>query len=78
MHERKRKPTRPTPPAPEKILLCDREAAFVLAVGMTRLAELQREPDFPAPIWLGPRSKRHDRAALLEWLSARRRERAAA
>lgn len=78
MQDRKRKPTRPTPPAPEKILLCDREAAFMLAVGMTRLAELQRGSDFPAPIWLGPRSKRHDRSALLEWLAAQRRARVAA
>lgn len=73
MQHTKRKPTRPTPPAPERILLCDREAAFLLSVGMTRLAELQREPDFPPPLWLGPRSKRHDRAALLAWLNARRR-----
>ena len=72
MSEPKRKPARPTPPAPDRALIRDREGAYVVGVGLTKWAELQSEPDFPPPIWLGPRSKRHDRSRLLDWLSSRR------
>ncbi len=76
MQERKRKPTRPRPPAPEKPLLCDAEGAFLAGVGMTKWAELQRDPTFPPALWLGPRSKRHERDAVLAWLATLRTRRA--
>lgn len=78
MQDRKRKPTRPTPPVPEKILLSDREGAFLAGVGMTKWAELQRDPTFPKALWLGPRSKRHEKDAVLAWLASLRTRRIAA
>lgn len=61
----KRKPTRPTPAAPEAQFLSDPEGAFELGVGLSKFFELQqRDPDFPAPVWHGPRSKRHVRSEL--------------
>lgn len=56
--------------APE--LLTDPEAARLLRVGVTTLFEIQKRPDFPAPIWLGPRLKRHQRARLLAWALSQR------
>lgn len=51
-------------------LLTDPEAARLLKVGATKLFELQKQPDFPAPIWLGPRLKRHRRRLVLAWAHA--------
>jgi predicted DNA-binding transcriptional regulator AlpA len=48
-------------------LITDPEAQRLLRVGSTKFFELQKSPDFPPPIWLGPRLKRHRRAALLKW-----------
>lgn len=63
--------TAPTLPAPE--LLTDPEAAALLNVGTTRLAQLQKDdPQFPAPIWLGPRGKRHLRGELLAYALSKR------
>jgi len=45
----------------------DPELARVLRVGVTTLFQLQKRPDFPAPIWLGPRLKRHQRARVMAW-----------
>lgn len=56
-------------------LLTDQQGASLLNVGATRFSELQREPDFPAPIWLGERAKRHIRSELLAF-ALRRRKRA--
>lgn len=57
-------------------LFTDAEGARLLALGLTRFFELQKDdPDFPAPVWLGPRGKRHVRAELLRYaLSKRDRE----
>lgn len=67
-YPRKRRVPRPEPAPPELELLNDRQAAFVLNCGLSKLAELQRDdPDFPAPVWLGTRTKRHDRGALREY-----------
>lgn len=52
-------------------LLTDREAARALNVGGSSFVGLQKEPDFPKPIWLGPRLKRHSKAALLAWAKSR-------
>ena len=52
-------------------LLTDPEAARLLRVGVTTLFELQKRPDFPAPLWLGPRLKRHVRASLMAWAMSR-------
>ncbi len=49
-------------------LLTDPEAARAVRVGMTSWFELQKQPDFPPPIWLGPRLKRHRKAALMAWV----------
>jgi predicted DNA-binding transcriptional regulator AlpA len=54
------------PPATEE-LLTDPEAARLVRVKMTKWFELQKRPDFPPPIWLGPRLKRHQRARVLAW-----------
>lgn len=53
-------------------LLRDPEACSLLAIGPTRLAELEREPDFPRPIWLGARGKRHIRTELIAFAMRRR------
>ncbi len=47
--------------------LTDPEAAAILNIGISRFLELQKRADFPPPVWLGPRGKRHPRAALLAW-----------
>ena len=52
-------------------LATDPEVARVLRVGMTKLFELQKQPDFPAPIWLGPRVKRHRLGDVLSWATSR-------
>jgi predicted DNA-binding transcriptional regulator AlpA len=52
-------------------LITDTEAQRLLAVGRTKLFELQKQPDFPTPLWLGPRLKRHRREALLQWALSR-------
>lgn len=54
-------------------LLTDPQGAALLNVGATLFAELQREPDFPAPVWLSERAKRHVRAELLTWALRRRK-----
>ncbi len=74
----KRKPCRPTPAAPEAQFLTDPEAAFELGVGLSKLFELQqKDPEFPSPVWHGPRSKRHVRAELRDY-AMRKRARVAA
>ena len=47
--------------------LTDPEAAAILNIGITRFLELQKRADFPPPVWLGPRGKRHPRAPLVAW-----------
>ncbi|HMO45917.1 MAG TPA: hypothetical protein PKB14_07780 [Rubrivivax sp.] len=54
-------------------LLTDEQGATLLNVGATLFSELQREPDFPAPVWLGERAKRHVRSELLGWALQRRK-----
>jgi predicted DNA-binding transcriptional regulator AlpA len=60
-----------TPPRDPEFLT-DREAAALLGLSKSRLAELQREADFPPACWLGPRGKRHVRGELLAWALSRR------
>jgi len=67
------KGTRAAAQASADLLLTDRQASELLNIGLTRLFELQQEPDFPAPIWLGPRAKRHVRDELLAFALKRRR-----
>lgn len=57
-------------PSPSEELLTDPELARLLRVGNTKLFELQKRPDFPPPLWLGPRLKRHQRAHVLPWLQS--------
>jgi predicted DNA-binding transcriptional regulator AlpA len=52
-------------------LLTDFEQARDLNVGLTKFFEIQKQPDFPAPIWLGPRLKRHRRRLVRQWALAR-------
>jgi predicted DNA-binding transcriptional regulator AlpA len=59
-------------PTGEREFLTDPEGAGLLRVSKSRFAELQREPDFPAAVWLGPRGKRHIRGELLAWALSRR------
>ena len=63
-----------TSAAPTRELITDPEGAAELKVSLSRFAQLQKEPDFPAPVWLGPRGKRHIRGELLAWAFARRKE----
>jgi predicted DNA-binding transcriptional regulator AlpA len=58
--------------APTAELVTDPEGAALLNLGETRFIELQREADFPVPVWLGPRGKRHVRSELLAWALSRR------
>lgn len=64
----------PAAPATEE-LLTDPEAARTLRVGLTSWFELQKQPDFPPPIWLGPRLKRHRKSALMAWLMSKQGKR---
>ncbi len=54
-------------------LWTDREAAARIRVGLTSFFELQKRPDFPAPVWLGPRLKRHMPGRLLAWVESQRK-----
>ena len=54
---------------PEFLLDC--EARALARVGETRWAEMQREPDFPRPLWFGARGKRHARDLLVKYLMSR-------
>jgi predicted DNA-binding transcriptional regulator AlpA len=51
-------------------LLTDPDLERLLRVGSTKLFELQKRPDFPPPIWLGPRLKRHQRGLVVAWVLA--------
>jgi len=66
-----------TAAVPTAEILTDAEGAAILNLGETRFLELQREPDFPPPIWLGPRGKRHVRGELLSWALSKRQRGAA-
>jgi predicted DNA-binding transcriptional regulator AlpA len=58
---------------PAADFLTDPEAARLLNLGTTKLAELQKtDPTFPAPVRFGERAKRHVRAELLAWAMGRR------
>jgi predicted DNA-binding transcriptional regulator AlpA len=67
------KALRAAPEASAAELLTDPQGAALLNVGSTLFAELQREPDFPAPVWLSERAKRHVRGELLSWALKRRK-----
>lgn len=54
-------------------LWTDREAAARIRVGLTSFFGLQKRPDFPPPIWLGPRLKRHPPGPLLAWVESQRK-----
>ena len=64
----------PTTTASEE-LLTDPEAARTMRVGMTSWFALQKQPDFPPPIWLGPRLKRHRKSLLIQWLLSKQGKR---
>jgi len=64
---------RPAAPAGEE-LLTDSELASLLRVGNTKLFEIQKRPDFPAPIWLGPRLKRHQKVRVMAWALSQHRK----
>ncbi len=53
-------------------LLTDPQGADLLQMGDTKFSEIQKRPDFPKPVWLGPRGKRHVRSELLTWALAQR------
>ena len=59
-------------PTPAAEFLTDPQAAALLALSESRFAEVQRDPGFPRPVWLGPRGKRHVRSELLSWALAQR------
>jgi predicted DNA-binding transcriptional regulator AlpA len=59
-------------PTGNREFLTDREAASLLGLSKSRLAQLQREANFPPACWLGPRGKRHIRSELLAWAHSRR------
>lgn len=48
-------------------LLTDPEGAARLNVGVTQFRTMQRDADFPEPIWFGPRMKRHSERRLLAY-----------
>ena len=74
----RRKSTRPEPAPAGLELLTDTQAAAELNLGMTRFLDLQKsDRDFPPPVWLGPRGKRHVRRELLEYALSKRQRAAA-
>lgn len=57
----------------DELLLTDAEAALLLKLSLSRFFVLQKEAaDFPAPLWLGPRCKRHVKSELLAWAFSKR------
>ncbi len=58
-------------------LLNDREGQRLLKVGPTKWFELEKQPDFPKPLLLGPRLKRRPRSELMAWALSQQREPAA-
>jgi predicted DNA-binding transcriptional regulator AlpA len=54
-------------------LLKAAEGAKLLNLGSTRFAELEKEPDFPQPVWMGPRGKRYIKGELLSWALSQRK-----
>ncbi len=73
-----RKAARPEPAPAEAQLLTDAQGAFELNLGLTRFLDLQKtDPDFPAPVWLGPRGKRHVRSELRRYALSKRQRVAA-
>ena len=68
----KRKPRRPELPPEGAELLTDPQGAALGNVGLTAFAELQHDPEFPRPVWLGPRLKRHVRAELQAFFLSKR------
>lgn len=62
----------PVRPADGAQFLTDKEAAFELGLGLTKLFKLQKDPDFPRPVRFGPRSKRHVRSELRTYALAKR------
>lgn len=55
-------------------LLTDPQGAALLNLGVTRFQELQKtDPEFPAPVWLGERGKRHVRSELWSYAMSKRR-----
>jgi hypothetical protein len=65
--QRKRVGRKTIHPHPDAVLVTDPEGARLMSVSLTRFLELQKYPGFPAPVWLGPRGKRHVRAELMAW-----------
>lgn len=59
-------------PAGDSEILTERDSAALFKLSKSRFAELQLEEGFPAPLWLGPRGKRHFRSELLAWAHSRR------
>jgi hypothetical protein len=66
-----------TPPPSGDELLTDAEGAALLNVGLTTWFDLEKRPDFPKAVWLGPRLKRRPRRPLMDWALAQQREPAA-
>lgn len=64
---------KPTRASRDELLLTDAEAARLLNLSQSRFFALQKEAaDFPAPLWLGLRCKRHVKSELLAWAFSKR------
>jgi predicted DNA-binding transcriptional regulator AlpA len=50
----------------------DREAMRMFRLSSPTWFSLQKSPDFPRPVWFGPRSKRHDLDRLLAYAESLR------
>lgn len=53
-------------------LLTDDQGAALLNLSTGHFQGLQRDPGFPAAVWLGPRCKRHVRTEILAWALTQR------
>lgn len=68
-----RKSTASVSAEPDDQFITDAEGARLLKLSLSRFFTVQKEaPDFPPPVWLGPRCKRHVKAELLGWALGKR------
>jgi predicted DNA-binding transcriptional regulator AlpA len=61
------------PGSPTRELLTPSEVEKVLGVGTTKRRELEKLPGFPSAVQFGPRTRRHVRSEVVEWMLAQRR-----
>lgn len=55
-----------------------REVMALLKVSRSSMSSLVKAGEFPAPLWIGPKSPRWPRREVIEWMESRPREKVGA